>query len=73
MSKNPCPNPITPREVEILDLVWQNNTVQEAADLLFISNATAETEIKNARKRNGVKNVASLYRIALKAGLISVP
>ena len=61
---------LTRREKEILQLVVDEKTTQEMADILFLSVSTIETHRMNLISKLGVKNVAGLVKIALEKGLL---
>ncbi|MCO6357949.1 response regulator [Roseivirga pacifica] len=63
---------LTPREIEVLELICQEFTAKEIADKLFISHRTAEGHRKNLIDKLGVKNTAGLVMKAIKEGIISV-
>jgi len=51
---------LTPREVEILELICKEYTTSEIAGKLFISTRTVETHRKNLLEKLGVKNTVGL-------------
>jgi DNA-binding CsgD family transcriptional regulator len=51
---------LTPREIEVLNLIMQGLTNQEIADKLFISFETVRSHRKNILLKTGSKNTASL-------------
>lgn len=61
---------LTRREKEILQLVVDEKTTQEMADILFLSVSTIETHRMNLISKLGVKNAAGLVKIALEKGLL---
>lgn len=63
---------LTPREMEVLELICQEFTAKEIADKLFISHRTAEGHRKNLIDKFGVKNTAGLVMKAIKEGIITV-
>ena len=60
---------LTPREREILKLIARGMTTKEIAARLFISIPTVETHRANLMTKTGGRNVASLVRFAIEAGL----
>jgi DNA-binding NarL/FixJ family response regulator len=60
---------LTPREREILKLIARGMTTKEIAAQLFISIPTVETHRANLMTKTGGRNVASLVRFAIDAGL----
>jgi DNA-binding CsgD family transcriptional regulator len=61
---------ISEREKEILQLIAQNKSTKEVADLLFISPSTVETHRKNMIKRTCSRDTTSLIHIARMLGII---
>ncbi|MGZ3871802.1 MAG: response regulator [Mucilaginibacter sp.] len=61
---------LTRRENEILQLIAQERSNQEIADLLFISLRTVETHRLNLTQKLSAKNTVSLVKEALSRGLI---
>jgi DNA-binding NarL/FixJ family response regulator len=61
---------ITPRELEILQLIALGLTSQDIASKLFISKNTVETHRKNMLAKLNVNNTAALLKIAYKKGLV---
>jgi NarL family two-component system response regulator LiaR len=68
----PTPDPLTPREVEVLQLVAQGRSNQEIADLLVISETTVRTHVSNilSKLHLASRTQAALY--ALREGLASL-
>jgi DNA-binding NarL/FixJ family response regulator len=60
---------LTPREREILRLIAEGMMTKEIAGRLFISIPTVETHRANLMSKTGARNVASLVRFAMNAGL----
>jgi DNA-binding NarL/FixJ family response regulator len=65
--------PLTPREIEVLELIAQEFSNQEIADRLFISIRTVDTHRRNMLEKLGVRNTAGLVRYAIKNGLLKEP
>ena len=68
-SKNPLDN-LSPREKEILQLIAEEHTSIEIAQMLFISEKTVEKHRANLMEKLHVRNLAGLVRLAIKYGLI---
>jgi DNA-binding NarL/FixJ family response regulator len=62
--------PLTPREVEVLQLIVQEYSNQEIAERLFISIRTVDTHKRNMLEKLGVRNTAGLVKYAIQRGLI---
>lgn len=61
---------LTAREVEILQLICEEYTTGETAAELFISINTVETHRRNLLEKTGSKNIAGLFRYAMKHKLL---
>lgn len=61
---------LTKREKEILQLIADEKTTSEIAELLFISAYTVETHRNNLLTKLGARNVAGLIKIAIEKGII---
>jgi DNA-binding NarL/FixJ family response regulator len=61
---------LTPRELDILQLVSNGLTNQEIADKLFTSKRTVETHRQSLLEKTGVKNTPSLVKYAMEQGLL---
>ncbi|UII30442.1 response regulator transcription factor [Fulvivirga ulvae] len=61
--------PLSRREIEILKLIVAQNTTQEIAEKLFISQHTVNSHRKNLLSKLGLKNTAGLVKYALEEGL----
>ena len=64
------PRPLSPREAEVLRLLAQGYTNQEAADHLAVSVKTIETHRKRLSDKLGLKSRAELFRFAVEVGLL---
>jgi two-component system, NarL family, response regulator NreC len=64
------PRPLSQREAEVLRLLAQGHTNQEAADYLAVSVKTIETHRKRLSDKLGLKSRAELFRFAVEAGLL---
>ena len=65
------PEDLTPREHEILQLVWAGLTNRTIAEQLHISIKTAEAHRANMMKKLRVSNIAQLLKTALEEGLLA--
>ncbi len=61
---------LTAREVDLLRLLVDGKSVKEIADQLSISYFTAETHVKNIRRKLGVKSIRAVVSIAMKEHLV---
>lgn len=64
------PDPLTPRERQVLQLVAEGKTSKESACLLNISTKTAETHRARIMEKLDIHEVAGLVRYAIRRGLI---
>lgn len=64
------PEDLTPREMEILQLVWDGYTSRLIAERLKISIKTAEAHRANMMKKLRASNTAQLVKAAYEAGLL---
>lgn len=64
------PRPLSEREAEVLRLLAQGNTNQEAADQLGLSVKTIETHRKRLGDKLGLTSRAQLFRFAVEVGLL---
>jgi two-component system, NarL family, response regulator NreC len=64
------PRPLSRRESEVLRLLAQGHTYQEAADHLGVSVKTIETHRKRLSDKLGLKSRAQLFRFAGEVGLL---
>ncbi|MFT7032571.1 MAG: DNA-binding NarL/FixJ family response regulator [Cyclobacteriaceae bacterium] len=60
---------LSKRELEILKLIFDENSNQEIAEELFISLRTVETHKHNIMEKTGSKNMASLVKFAIREKL----
>ena len=67
------PQDLTPRESEILQLVWSGLTNRHIAEQLKISIKTAEAHRANMMKKLRVCNTAQLLKTAIEGGLLNMP
>ena len=61
---------LTRREKEILNLIIEENTTEEIAELLFISKTTVITHRKSLLRKLNAKNTAGLVKAAYEFGLL---
>ncbi|HJQ65573.1 MAG TPA: response regulator transcription factor [Gemmatimonadales bacterium] len=64
------PKPLSQREMEVLRLLAQGHTNQEAADQLAVSIKTIETHRKRLSDKLGLKSRAELFRFAVESRLL---
>lgn len=63
---------LTPREKEVLQLIFEEKTTAEIAEALFLSPRTVEGYRKNMLDKVGVRNSVGLILFGLKSGLLSL-
>ena len=63
---------LTPREVQVLRLITEGNSTTASAEALGLSVKTIETHRKNIGDKIGTRNLATLTKIAILAGLIDL-
>jgi NarL family two-component system response regulator LiaR len=68
----PTLDPLTPREVEVLQLVAQGRSNQEIADLLVISETTVRTHVSNILNKLHLASRTQAALYALREGLASL-
>jgi DNA-binding NarL/FixJ family response regulator len=61
---------LTPREKEVLELIAQGYTNPQIAEKIFLSPFTVDSHRKNLLAKLGVKNTATLIRLAVERKLI---
>lgn len=66
------PEDLTPRERQILQLVWEGHTSRLIAEQLHISIKTAEAHRANMMKKLRASNTAQLVKAAFEAGLLQI-
>ncbi len=66
----PDPDPLTPREREVLHLVAEGKTSKEIAQLLGVTVKTAETYRMRIMEKLDIHETAGLVRYAIRRGLI---
>ncbi len=67
-----APDPLTPRERQVLQLVAEGNSTKEAARLLSISYKTAESHRNRIMKKLKIHDVVALMRYAIQSGLVRI-
>ncbi|HMC37684.1 MAG TPA: response regulator transcription factor [Actinomycetota bacterium] len=72
LAKSDVPDPLTPREREVLRLVAEGKTTKEVAALLGISVKTTEAHRMRVMKKLETHNTAGIVRYAIRQGLIQV-
>ncbi len=65
-------NILSPREIEILQLIAEGYTNQKIADTLCISVRTVDTHRKKIMNKLGIHNTAGLVKYAIKHKIISI-
>lgn len=63
---------LTPREIEILQLIVKEKTTKEIAENLCLSEKTIETHRGNIMLKLEVRNIAGMVRKAIMQGLVKV-
>lgn len=63
---------LTPREIEVLKLIAQGNTVKHCAELLALAPSTVDNHKSRLMKKLGVHKSLELTRLAIRAGLVSL-
>ncbi|MEQ9402312.1 MAG: response regulator transcription factor [Cyclobacteriaceae bacterium] len=71
LSKNLIQNraDVSPREIEILQLICQELTMKEIGEKLFLSEQTIQTHRKNLMKKTQAKNAVGLVKFAFQNGI----
>lgn len=64
------PEALTPRELEVLQVVAAGGTNRSAADRLFVSEATVKTHLLRVYAKLGVGDRAAAVRVAYERGLL---
>lgn len=62
--------PLSPREIEVLELIAQEFSNQEIANKLFISSRTVDTHRRNLLEKLSVRNNVGLTKYAISKGII---
>jgi len=63
---------LTPREIEIVRLLWAELTATEIAAELSISPRTVEAHRWNIARKLGARSTVGIVKYALKAGIIKL-
>ena len=63
---------ISPREVEVLQLICQELTMREISEKLFLSEQTIHTHRKNLMKKTKAKNAVGLVKFAFQNGIARI-
>ena len=63
---------ISPREIEILQLICQELTMKEIGEKLFLSEQTVHTHRKNLMKKTKAKNAVGLVKFAFQNGIAAI-
>jgi NarL family two-component system response regulator LiaR len=71
-ARPPTPDPLTEREVEVLQLVAQGRDNREIAKELMISEATARTHVSNILRKLHLASRTQAALYALREGLVSL-
>jgi DNA-binding NarL/FixJ family response regulator len=69
--RTPAVEPLSQRELEVLELVAAGNTNREAAAALFISEATVKTHLLNIYAKLGVSDRTAAVAAAFNRGLLT--
>jgi DNA-binding NarL/FixJ family response regulator len=67
------PQPLTPREQQILELIWAGLTNRQIASRLTIGIKTVEAHRATMMKKVRVSNTAQLLKAAIRDQLIKLP
>ncbi|MDX3101983.1 response regulator [Nonomuraea angiospora] len=68
--RRPAPGPLSPREIEVLQLVAAGATNREAAAKLFLTEATVKSHMLNIYAKLGVNDRAAAVTEAFNRGLL---
>jgi DNA-binding NarL/FixJ family response regulator len=71
--KGECPEALTPREVEVLQLICDGLSNREIAEKLKLSANTVSVHRTNIMSRIGVHKTAELVVYAIRNGLVRLP
>ncbi len=66
----PLPDPLSPRELEVLNLIVEGHSNQQIADKLIISLATAKTHVRNILNKLAVDDRTQAAVQAMRRGLV---
>lgn len=63
---------LTPREVEILELICQELSMREIGDRLFLSEQTVHTHRKNLMRKTNCRNAVGLVKFAIQHKVVQI-
>jgi DNA-binding NarL/FixJ family response regulator len=69
----PAPPPLSPRELEVLELLVDGFAVRQIGRRLFISESTAKTHVASIYQKLGAGNRAQAVVTAIRLGLVRPP
>jgi DNA-binding NarL/FixJ family response regulator len=69
--RQPATEPLSQRELEVLELIAQGSTNREAAKALFISEATVKTHLLHVYAKLGVNDRAAAVATAFSRGYLT--
>jgi DNA-binding NarL/FixJ family response regulator len=67
------PDPLSPREHQVLQLIAEGRQTREIAGVLGVSVKTAESHLANIRRKLGIRQTEGLIRYALQRGPMPLP
>jgi DNA-binding NarL/FixJ family response regulator len=67
------PSNLSPREIEIIQLIASGVSTKELADRLFLSTHTVYTHRKNIMKKLGIRSASEMILYAINSGIIAKP
>ena len=68
--RRPAPNPLTPREIDVLKLIAEAHTNRQIAEQLVVSVKTVESHRANILAKLGMRERVELTRYAIRRGLV---
>lgn len=63
---------LSQREIEVLSLIAQGHSSQEAADVLFVSKRTVDFHLANVYDKLQVNNRVQAFRVAARLGFMTL-
>lgn len=66
-----APEPLTKREIEILNLIFSGHAASEVAKMLSVSKRTVDFHLGKAYVKMGVTNRGQAFRKATELGILS--
>jgi DNA-binding NarL/FixJ family response regulator len=63
-------DPLSPRELEVVELIAEGHTSDEIGEMLFISKKTVDRHRANVLEKLGMRNRVELTRYAIRRGLV---